>query len=119
MDNNRIIVKLGKPIVNIESKNFNPESRRIKPDTFYVLKNSLFLETVTKVVLEIDIFPNKGCYNGSNGLVKEIFNEEVSSPPPKLLTFFWVEIEDHAGPSFFPPKNEERKKWVPIYPSHR
>ena len=70
MKNNRWIVKLVKLIVNIEANNSNYESRRLKPDAFYELKNSLFLETGVKVVLEINICPQQGFSNFSTGVAK-------------------------------------------------
>ena len=44
MEKNRQFFKLGKPIVNIESDNYNYEARCLNPDALYGLKNSLFLE---------------------------------------------------------------------------
>ena len=51
------MVKLGKPIVNIETDNSNSEARRLKPDALYGLKNSLFLATWEKVATEMNIYP--------------------------------------------------------------
>ena len=98
MDNNRRMVKLGIPIVNIEAKKSNPESRMLNPDAFCCLNNSLFLEKGEKVVLEIIICTKQDYYSGSIEVVKNIVYKEVSLPPPKLPIVFWVEIDDYNNP---------------------
>ena len=65
----------------------------------------LFLTTGAKAVLEMNLSPKLVFSDGSTGLFKEIVYEEGAPPPPKLPTFFWVEIDNYTGPSIITPKN--------------
>ena len=96
--------------VNIEDDNSDSEARRLKIDALYGLKNSPFLVTGEKVVLEINISPGIACYNGYTGVAKKIVYEEGAPPPPKLPTFWWVEIDNCTGNSFFPPPPKKNAK---------
>ena len=103
MDNSRLIVKLGKPIVNIESDNSNSEVRRLKLDAFYGLYNSLFLEIGPKLLLETNIPPKQSFSSSYTGVVKEIFYEKGTPPPPKLTTFSGLKLKIALVlPSFLP-----------------
>ena len=97
MDNNRQIVKIVQSIVKIDADNSNSEARKLKPDEFYGLKNSLFLATGSNIVLEINLFPEQGCSNGSIEVVKYIVYEEGALSPPKPPKPFWVEIDSYAA----------------------
>ena len=117
IENKERILRLSKPIVRIGANNSCKESRKIRADKFYGLKNLLFLAVGAKVVLEYNLCPELGLSNGCTGIVKEIvYGETVAERPPALPKYCWVYIDEYVGDSFFPPENEERKKWVPIYP---
>lgn len=117
IENKKRILRLSKPIVRIEATNNPLEARTVPTDKFYGLKNLLFLAIGAKVVLEYNLCPEIGLANGCTGILKEIvYGNEVQIKPPSLPKYCWVEIEEYRGCSFFPPENQARKKWVPIYP---
>ena len=93
------------------------ELRKIRADRFYVKKKILFLAVGAKAVLEYNLCLELGLSNSCTSIVKEIvYGETVAERPPALPKYCWVYIDEYVGDSFFPPENEERNKWVPIYP---
>ena len=86
VENKERIKKLSTPVVRIEAFNSCKEAKRIKPDKFYGLKNLLFLAVGAKVVLEYNLCPELGLYNGATGIVKDIvYGDEDNDKPPRLL----------------------------------
>jgi hypothetical protein len=103
----------GKPIALLKALNSSPEARKLLPDKFQGLENSLYLCVDAYVLITQNIATKFGLCNGATGTVVDIIYLEDS--PPNLPFCVVVNVPTYTGPPLFGTENG-RKHWVPIFP---
>ncbi|XP_028394505.1 ATP-dependent DNA helicase PIF1-like [Dendronephthya gigantea] len=105
------LVKLQKPIAQINARHSSATARKIPADEFSGLQPVLYLAKGAKIMLTMNLWPTVGLCNGATGTV-EYFIYENNHHPPDLPIAVVVKFDNYRGPSLC----QTLSNYVPICP---
>ena len=71
----------------------------------------LYLCVDARITFTNNIWTKHGLVNKANGIIRHIVYSDINKLPHTIL----IELDNYAGPYFFP-ENDSRHTWIPINP---
>ena len=114
-----MLMENGEKILKISAVNSCSLAKKQSSDIFQGLMNISYLSVSSPVLLQVNLKPEVGLCNGSQGRIRDFkFDENnVCSEDISIASSIcvWVEFSGYTGKTFFP-DDELRRYWVPIFP---
>lgn len=116
--NNQMLIENGGTILKVSAVNSCALAKKQSSDTFHGLMNVSYLSVGALVIIQVNLKPEVGLCNGSQGRICDFkFDKNNFSPEDISISSsicVWVEFDDYSGKTFFS-NDESKKHWVPIF----
>ncbi|CAF1066323.1 unnamed protein product [Brachionus calyciflorus] len=111
--NNKKLIELQMPIINILAKNSSKKVQRLDSDQAMGLSNSIYTCINSKITLTNNLWTSRGLVNSANGIIRDII-VPIGYTRGDLPETLIIEVEDYDGPQFF--DDLDKHNYIPINP---